>query len=106
MTLIECKPFKNEEKTEIVAIIGLSDRRDWVLYDVKYREYRKRDFKYLESVLFSKYQHTGMTYEEKRKLIDKEKVEFLGEDKCMEMFKEAWEIIKPEPYEIVKEIME
>lgn len=96
---IEALCFKRKDKTEVKIYIGLRDNysrsAEWVLEDVYYRPYRKREFRSLWRELSDDYQYRHMSYEEKGEAKRRELINFVGIDKVKEAFLAAWEQIKP-----------
>ena len=97
---IEALRFKKEDKTEVIIVIGFRDsyarESGWMLEDILYRPYRKRNFQSLYKDLSDDFQYRHMSYDEKDKAKRNAMIDFVGLNKIKEAYIAAWNKIKPD----------
>lgn len=70
--------------------------REWRIDDIRYREFKKRNWKSLEKSFSDSYDYRRLSMDDRRKYEMQKYIEFVGEDKLKEAIIKAWEQIKPD----------
>lgn len=96
---IKALQFKKEDKTEVAIYVyfyeSVSDR-EWRIDDIRYREFRKRNWNSLYNSFESDYDYRRLSVSDRKKYELQKYIEFVGEDKLKEAIMNAWEQIKPD----------
>ena len=71
--LMETDEFKKEDGTKCVVRIILTDRGEWILKDIKYKEKRQRDWRYLEHSYRCLHEYRRLDMEERREYTNNDK---------------------------------
>lgn len=97
--LIETDEFKKEDGTRCVVRVIFTDRGEWILKDIKYKEKRQREWRYLEYSYRDLYKYRQLDTEKRKEYANKIFTDFVGEERILWAYQNAWEKIKPKQIE-------
>lgn len=97
--IIETDEFKKEDGTRCVVRVMLTDRGEWILKDIKYKEKRQREWRYLEDSCRDLYEYRQLDMKERREYVNKVFADFIGKERVLWAYQNAWEKIRPKQIE-------
>ena len=96
---IETDEFKKEDGTTCVVRVIFTDKNEWRIADIKYKEKRQREWRYLEYSFRNLYEYRRLDMEERREYVNKVFTDFIGKERVLWAYKNAWQKIKPKQIE-------
>ena len=96
---IKALQFKKEDKTEVAIYVyfceGMSDR-EWRIDDIRYMEFRKRNWISLSKSFADSYDYRRLSMYDRKIYELKKYIDFVGADRLKEAIMNAWEQLKPD----------
>ena len=97
---IETPEVKREDGSKFKIIIDISEQRystlSWKLADVQTKEPRKRTWVSHADKIERSFQHSGIPYDERFKILRQTLTDLVGEEEVKKAFQYAYDYIKPD----------
>lgn len=96
---IKALQFKKEDKTEVAIYVCLCDNmsdREWRIDDIRYREFRKRNWVSLRKSFIDSCDYRRLSMHDRKIYESKKYIDFVGADRLREAIMNAWKQLKPD----------